>query len=83
MKTPQTLGLKPHFPASLFLAAATATAQAASLTPIAVGDAAVAAALAGRANVALASGGGVAFSSSDLGPAYAWDRVNDGVIEGL
>lgn len=82
MKTSNALELKPHYLASLFLAATIATANAAGLTPIAVGDADVTAAIAGRANLALASGGGVAFSSSDLGPAYAWDRVNDGVTDG-
>jgi len=53
---------------------------AATLTPGATGDAAVAAATSGRPNLALATGGAVAFSSSDLTPAYAAPRVNDGVI---
>src|SRR5216117_1473467 len=54
---------------------------AATLTPGVVGDVDVAAAVAGRANVALASAGGVAFSSSDLGPNYSAPDVNDGVID--
>ena len=56
-------------------------ANAASVTPVATGDAPVSAAIAGRSNHALASGGGVAFSSTDLGAAYASPRVNDGVID--
>jgi len=43
-------------------------------------DAPVSAAIAGRPNHALASVGGVAFSSTDLTPDYAAARVNDGVI---
>jgi hypothetical protein len=54
------------------------TSRAASLTPIATGDAVVGA-TGDRANLALASGGGVPFSSSDLTDNYASDRVNDGV----
>ena len=56
-------------------------ATAATLTPAATGDAPVSATIAGRANHALASGGGAAFSSTDLTPAYAAARVNDGVID--
>ena len=56
-------------------------ANAASLTPAATDDAPVSTAIAGRSNHALASGGGVAFSSTDLGPAFASPRVNDGVID--
>jgi hypothetical protein len=66
---------------SLVLTASLAASQAAVLTPSVVGDAAVAAAIQDHANLALASGGAVAFSSSDLGPAYGFDRVNDGVID--
>jgi hypothetical protein len=58
-----------------------ATAGAANLTPIAVGDPAVTITLAGRPDLALASGGAVAFSSSDLTPDYAAPSVNDGVID--
>ncbi len=56
-------------------------ANAASLTPAVTDDAPVSTAIAGRTNHALASGGGVAFSSTDLGPAFASPRVNDGVID--
>lgn len=65
----------------LFAAASIPVANAASLTPAVTGDAPVGDAIAGRANHALASGGGVAFSSTDLGAAYAAPRVNDGVID--
>lgn len=65
-----------------FLAAATfGAAQAASITPGAVGDTAVTAAIGGRPNLALASAGSVAFSSSDLGPNYTSADVNDGVTD--
>lgn len=56
------------------------TSNAASITPSVTGDA-VAAAIGTRMNIAAAANGGVAFSSSDLGPAYASDRLNDGVID--
>lgn len=82
MKTPNGPVVKPGFLAAAILAATLAGAPATALTPIAVGEEAVTAVLAGRANLALASGGGVAFSSSDLGTAYAWDRLNDGVRDG-
>jgi hypothetical protein len=58
-------------------------ADAATITPGATGSAPVAAAIAGRANLALASAGSLAFSSSDLTPDYAFPRVNDGVIDNL
>ena len=68
--------------AALFLAVSSIpVANAATLNPADVGDAPVSTAIAGRANHALASGGGVAFSSSDLTPAFAAPRVNDGVID--
>ena len=54
--------------------------HAAAITPSVTGDA-VAAAIGDRINFAAAANGGVAFSSSDLGPAYAYDRLNDGVID--
>ena len=56
------------------------TSNAASISPSVTGDA-VAAAIGTRMNIAAAANGGVAFSSSDLGPAYASDRLNDGVID--
>jgi hypothetical protein len=69
------------FVALAFGAAGIISLPAAALSPAATGDANVAALLAGRANHALASAGGVAFSSTDLGPDYAAPRVNDGVID--
>jgi hypothetical protein len=53
---------------------------AAAISPSTTGDTGVAAVIGARANLALASAGGVAFSSSDLTPDYAAPRVNDGVI---
>jgi hypothetical protein len=67
--------------ASLLLAAGLAAAQPATLIPGATGDAAVTDLVAGRPNLALASGGATAFSSSDLTPDYAAPRVNDGVAD--
>jgi hypothetical protein len=64
------------------LLAMTASAvSAATLSPSAAGAEAVAAAIDGRSNLALASAGAEAFSSSNLGPNYEAPRVNDGVID--
>src|SRR6185503_3062625 len=53
----------------------------ATISPGSTGDGPVAAAIAGRPNLCLASAGGVSFSSSDLGPNYSAPDVNDGVID--
>jgi hypothetical protein len=62
------------------IAMTAACVSAATLSPSAVGNDAVSAAIDGRPNLALASAGAEAFSSSNLGAAYAAPRVNDGVI---
>ena len=77
---PSCQGARVLASACLLLVATLASATAGTLVPTAVGDAPVYTAIAGRANVALASLGGVAFSSSDLTPDYAANRVSDGVI---
>jgi Concanavalin A-like lectin/glucanases superfamily len=77
----------PYIPAvlaSLWTASFTlfvTTTSAATLVPGATGDAAVAAAIAGRPNLALASAGATAFSSSDLGATWSAPDVNDGVTD--
>ena len=73
---------KPGFLAFTFLclAATLVPATAVTLTPIAVGDAPVVAAVAGRQNIALASLGGVSFASSSLGTTWTNTCVNDGLI---
>jgi hypothetical protein len=53
-------------------------AQAQALGPIAGPD--VDTAIAGRPNLALASGGATTFASSELAPAYGPTLVNDGII---
>ncbi len=73
--------LRTTLPAVLLVSASFSLANAASLTPAATGAASVGAAVAGRSNHALASAGGVAFSSTDLTPDYAAARVNDGVVD--
>lgn len=73
--------VRPCLLALAILASASVSATAATLTPAADGDLPVAAAIGGRSNLALSSGGGVAFSSSDLTPDYGPTWVNDGVID--
>lgn len=73
--------LKPGLLALACLAATLASAAAVTLTPAAVGDAAVGAAVTGLSNLALASDGATAFSSSDLGANFDAADVNDGLSD--
>jgi len=54
------------------------SAAAQVLTPSAIGEAPVLAAINGRANVALSNSGATAFASSSLNSGYLPGRVNDG-----
>jgi hypothetical protein len=73
--------LSPGLLASAVLAATLGSAPAATLTPVAVGDPAVNAAIGGLVNLALASGGATAFASSEIAANYDAGDVNDGLSD--